>query len=318
MRRQSDDFYRSAHFHPSDPFDLFRTFFADHDPFHDPFLDPLDGFFSHHRHHGKHHHQDLFFPDQNFHSPNIQLSIFDDLPAGTTTCSTTFQTGDGGTVHITRTVIGGDGSVRREMRFRTPSTTRAHQEAEDGWSRHSSRARRQQSGRCEAEGRSRPRQPSRSAPQRERRGEPDGAPAGDRSQGQSQHKHHQHHHKHHHTQHHQHSQHSQYPQHAQYTQHSHDHQHPPQHPPRSHDHQHPQQSQHAKPRRTTGEVEGEKGWPGQGGSRRQQRHRSQVAGTRQRDSSSGPRRETRRRERSCEGSSLNTVYCPLCDGKFSP
>ena len=35
--------------------------------------------------------------------------------------TTTFTTGNGNTIHITRTVIGGDGSVRREMRFRTPA-----------------------------------------------------------------------------------------------------------------------------------------------------------------------------------------------------
>ena len=37
------------------------------------------------------------------------------------TSHTTFSTGNGNTIHITRTVIGGDGSVRREMRFRTPN-----------------------------------------------------------------------------------------------------------------------------------------------------------------------------------------------------
>ena len=31
------------------------------------------------------------------------------------------QVGEGGTVHITKTTISGDGSVRREMRFRTQS-----------------------------------------------------------------------------------------------------------------------------------------------------------------------------------------------------
>ena len=31
------------------------------------------------------------------------------------------QVGEGGTVHITKTTISGDGSARREMRFRTQS-----------------------------------------------------------------------------------------------------------------------------------------------------------------------------------------------------
>ena len=282
MRRQSEDFYRSAHFHPSDPFDLFRTFFAGHDPFHDPFLDPLDGFFSHHSKPHKHH-QEVFFPSQqNFHHPDIHLSIFDDLPGGTTTCSTTFQSGDGGTVHITRTVIGGDGSVRREMRFRTPSATRPP--PEDGWSR-PSRVRRQHSQQCEAEaeagggggsggGRTRqPRQPSRSAPQRERRGEPDGAvAAGETNRGGGHHQH-----------------------------------------PRAdclHSPPSPRSSQAAPQHKHRRNVEPE---PPAAARGKQQRHRSHV---RPSDPSAGLRRETRRRERSCDSSTTATVHCPLCDGKF--
>ena len=34
------------------------------------------------------------------------------------------QIGEGGTVHITKTIIGGDGSVRREIRFRAQSDSR--------------------------------------------------------------------------------------------------------------------------------------------------------------------------------------------------
>ena len=42
--------------------------------------------------------------------------------------TTTFTTGNGNTIHITRTVIGGDGSVRREMRFRTPAAVPSNAE----------------------------------------------------------------------------------------------------------------------------------------------------------------------------------------------
>jgi len=176
-RHSEDSFSRNSHFHPTDPFDLFRTFFGNHDPFQDPFGDPFAGVFHHHPHsvHQNHHHHpgNLFRSHAHFSGGGVGVSIFDDLPSsGTTSSSTTFLTGDGGTVHITRTVIGDDGSVRREMRFRTPSASRA-----EDWDRQEarSRVRRQQSQQ------SRPRVPSRSAPQRERRGEPDGAPANQKS-----------------------------------------------------------------------------------------------------------------------------------------
>lgn len=46
-------------------------------------------------------------------------NLFEDLlDSGPGVSTTTFATNNGGTVHITRTVIGDDGSVRREMRFR--------------------------------------------------------------------------------------------------------------------------------------------------------------------------------------------------------
>jgi len=170
-RHSEDSFSGNTHFHPSDPFDLFRTFFGNHDPFQDPFGDPFTGMFPHHPNsvHQHHHHHpgDIFHSQAHFSGGGIGVSIFDDLPSGTSSSSTTFLTGDGGTVHITRTVIGGDGSVRREMRFRTPSASRA-----EDWDRQEarSRVRKQQSQQ------SRPRMPSRSAPQRESRGQPDGAP----------------------------------------------------------------------------------------------------------------------------------------------
>jgi len=178
-RRHSEDSYsRNAHFHPSDPFDLFRTFFGNQDPFRDPFAD----MFAHHSPHSHHHHPGhggIFHAHQHFPGSGVHVSIFDDLPAGASSSSTTFLTGDGGTVHITRTVIGGDGSVRREMRFRTPSASRV----DDGYRQEArSRINRQPSHPAPSQPPTgRPRAQSRSAPQRERRGEPDGAPSQDQS-----------------------------------------------------------------------------------------------------------------------------------------
>ena len=183
------------------------------------------------------------------------------------------------------------------MRFRTPSATRPP--PEDGWSR-PSRVRRQHSQQCGAQagggggggggeggggcgggeggGRTRqPRQPSRSAPQRERRGEPDGAVAGETSRGCS-------HHQHPHSPHSSHSSHS---------------------------------SQAAPQHKHRRNVDPEPQPPARG---KQQRHRSHV---RQSEPSAGLRRETRRRERSCDSATTSatataatTVHCPLCDGRF--
>ena len=77
------------------------------------------------------HNSSLFFRSDPFFSRlNGGSSLFDDLIDGAQASNndgrrsnhtTTFTTGNGNTIHITRTVIGGDGSVRREMRFRTPA-----------------------------------------------------------------------------------------------------------------------------------------------------------------------------------------------------
>ena len=114
--------------------------------------------------------RDMF---QSNHS-NLHVSIFDDLPAGTSTCSTTFRTGEGGTVHITRTLVTGDGSVRREMRFRTPSSSRAGAGAGAGQCEGGARVR---GGRAECEGRGAGGRAQRQ-PSREPRGHPDGAAGG--------------------------------------------------------------------------------------------------------------------------------------------
>jgi len=140
--RSSHTFHTS--FHTIDPFEVFRSFFGGHDPFSGPHTAPIDPF----RHHdpfaslfGAHMHNihsahdpfmsNPFFSRSAFGGLNghhATQSLFDEPSAdssnggsGVRTQTTTFSTGNGGTVHITRTVIGGDGSVRREMRFRTPT-----------------------------------------------------------------------------------------------------------------------------------------------------------------------------------------------------
>jgi len=187
--RAGPTFSRSRSYATMDPFDLFRTFFGSGDPFSDPFgNDPFAAMFhAHHHHaahHNPHHHAASVFNAHPFFTGRVRVggSLFDDiLDAGSSTSTTTYQSGDGGTVHITRTVIGGDGSVRREMRFRTPSSTRA----EDGLrarEEERSRLRRQQSepdGGASTRGTpptGRPRATTHSStPTREKRGEPDGA-----------------------------------------------------------------------------------------------------------------------------------------------
>jgi len=112
-----------------DPFELFRSFFGTGDPFN-----AFDHFGMHH-HHPHHLNSGRTDPwsDPFFSRVNGGTSLFDDLLDGATSANgggrsshtTTFTTGNGNTIHITRTVIGGDGSVRREMRFRTPASANA-------------------------------------------------------------------------------------------------------------------------------------------------------------------------------------------------
>jgi len=153
-RYNGETYAQNAHFHPSDPFDIFSSFFGNQDPF--------AGMFPHHSTSHPHiRERDVFHGQHSFPTSGIHVSIFEDLPGtGAHSSTTTFMSG--GTVHITRTVVGEDGRVRREMRFRTPSASRV----DDGY-------------RQEARRQHRPRTTSRSAPHRERRGEPDGAPAQD-------------------------------------------------------------------------------------------------------------------------------------------
>merc|ERR1711892_295187 len=127
---------RNFSFHPSDPFDLFKNFFNGRDPFSDSFGDPfVSAFHNHHRsahnhqshHPASYHGASIFNSHPFFKSRGTGSSIFTDVPDGNSATTTPYKSGEGGTVHITKTVVGGDGSVRTEMRFRSPSTSKAEE-----------------------------------------------------------------------------------------------------------------------------------------------------------------------------------------------
>ncbi len=132
QQQRRPSFQRNFSFHPMDPFEVFRSFFGGQDPFREHFMhsDPFDDLFFRHTPH----HQATSSLQQPFmSSPFFSFTgggLFDDLSDGPGVHTTTFTTNDGtGTVHITRTVIGDDGSVRREMRFRTPNAADAAEAA---------------------------------------------------------------------------------------------------------------------------------------------------------------------------------------------
>jgi len=112
-----------------DPFDLFRTFFHSNDPFSSLFGDSF-GSFHQQAHHIHHHHATLFSAQPIFRSRVFGSSIFNDLPnrgSSTTTSTCTPTVGD--PIIIKKTVVGGDGTVRTEMRFRSTSENEASKEA---------------------------------------------------------------------------------------------------------------------------------------------------------------------------------------------
>ena len=94
-------FTRNFSFHPSDPFDLFTTFFDDRDPFKETFADHFASLFDHHQqvHQNLHHlHGAAMFKNDPFFTLDFHAKIFDDLVF----CR----------------------SVRRQTRVRTPSASR--------------------------------------------------------------------------------------------------------------------------------------------------------------------------------------------------
>eukprot|EP00090_Calanus_glacialis_P009114 TRINITY_DN17468_c0_g1_i1.p1 TRINITY_DN17468_c0_g1~~TRINITY_DN17468_c0_g1_i1.p1 ORF type:complete len:448 (-),score=126.73 TRINITY_DN17468_c0_g1_i1:50-1393(-) len=111
----------------ADPFDLFRNFFNGHDPFISPFGDSFASSFHHHHQqaHHRHHHQhaSVFSSHPFFSSRGTGSSIFSDLPNGSSSTTSTHTSGEGVPIIIKKTVTGGDGSVRVEMRFSSPSTS---------------------------------------------------------------------------------------------------------------------------------------------------------------------------------------------------
>jgi len=178
---------RHSSFHPTDPFDLFKNFFNGRDPFSDPFgdhfIDPfVSSFHSHHRAahnhlHASRHGSSIFSSHPFFRSRETGSSFFTDSPDGTSATTTTYTSGEGGTVHITKTVIGGDGSVRTEMRFRSPSVSTAEELAGDRSAKSSesqSKFKRQQSAPASNISSTPP--TGRPPPHnKEKRGEPDGS-----------------------------------------------------------------------------------------------------------------------------------------------
>jgi len=112
LNQKKGEFSQKAAFHRIDPFELFKSFFGDSDPFADMFSSvfPKTG-------------QPFFAQEKQFYRmSNSSLAKGEEKA---TTTSIEECEGEGGTVRITRTFIGGDGKVRREMRFRTQSESRA-------------------------------------------------------------------------------------------------------------------------------------------------------------------------------------------------
>jgi len=179
---RQQNFGRHFSYRPTDPFDLFRSFFGGHDPFADAFSHHM--FHHQQHHHNPHSHAASVFNSHPFFGGGMGLGpmgmgagIFDDLLDGNSSTTTTYKSGDGGTVHITRTVIGGDGSVRREMRFRTPSASRAEEESKAAnFKRQQSEPNPSDKYPTPTPPTGRPRAKTHSHPQKEKRGEPDGAP----------------------------------------------------------------------------------------------------------------------------------------------
>ena len=114
----SNNYNWNFSFTPSDPFDLFKNFFNDHDPFSEAFHDSLFASFNLHRHHAASiFDRDPFFTGNGKSSDvpdfgprrgakvtqaNISTSISSGGQGAGVTTQTSYKTGDGGTVHITK------------------------------------------------------------------------------------------------------------------------------------------------------------------------------------------------------------------------
>ena len=115
----SHNYNWSFSFTPSDPFDLFKNFFNDHDPFSEAFHDSLFASFNLHRQHAASiFDRDPFFtgngkgsdtPDfaqrrrgARVTQANISTSVSGGKEGTGATTQTSYVTGDGGTVHITK------------------------------------------------------------------------------------------------------------------------------------------------------------------------------------------------------------------------
>jgi len=118
QRSQSEHFKSTV-----DPFHLFRTFFGEKDPFADMFASVFarKGEFCQESRRSVSSHRANFVSQ---HFLNIKREMDKNKPDPSAKTTVEEQIGEGGTVHITKTIIGGDGSVRREIRFRAQSDSR--------------------------------------------------------------------------------------------------------------------------------------------------------------------------------------------------
>jgi len=114
--------FNSSYRHSVDPFDIFRSFFDGKDPFDATFGDSfVSSFFNQHRFaHSSHHHpfKDIFDESPFFRSRRRQSQEFSKLPTSNVHSENTRVTDDGHAVHIKKTFIGDDGSIRTEITFK--------------------------------------------------------------------------------------------------------------------------------------------------------------------------------------------------------
>ena len=117
---------KSSYRNSVDPFDIFRSFFNDKDPFDATFGDPfLSSFFDQHQfgHSGYHKpYKDKFDASSFLRNSRKQFKGFTDSPTNSTYCKNTQVSDDGHEVHIKKTFIGHDGSMRTETTFKRSST----------------------------------------------------------------------------------------------------------------------------------------------------------------------------------------------------
>jgi len=135
--------FNSSFYHPRDPFDIFKSFFGSFDTFNgfqsrfhgSNNNDPFGNFFQNHSNLHRRFFNTPFHSEPNVFNftPMFQKPTFDTgaqkeaprAPEKARKCSVETKTAQDGTVHITKTIVDEDGTVRREIRFRSPSANRS-------------------------------------------------------------------------------------------------------------------------------------------------------------------------------------------------